>query len=116
MDATYKDMVTAQVEANALIDLEIKDDLLKVLNRFSENDLKELSKDEKNRFFYKNGFNDVAKKIKDEMPPTLKKYYQKKANAAARAGTEIDNKFVSQNFETTYTRGGHKYVNGVRKY
>ena len=116
MDATYKDTVTAQLEGNPFIDYEVKEGILNIIGRFSENDLKNMTKEDKNRFFYKSKFTDVKDKIKENMPVSVKKSLQAQANRAARQGKENSNKFVAEAFETTYTRGGHKYVNGKRIY
>lgn len=116
MDATYKDTITAQLEGNPFIDYEIKEGILNIIGRFSENDLKNMTKEDKNRFFYKSKFADVKNKIKEEMPTGLKKSLQAQVNREARQGKESSNKFVAEAFETTYTRGGHKYINGKRIY
>ena len=116
MDATYKDTITAQLEGNPFIDYEIKEGILNIIGRLSENNLKSMTKEDKNRFFYKSKFTDIKNKIKDEMPTGLKKSLQAQANREARQGKESSNKFVADAFETTYTRGGHKYINGKRIY
>ncbi len=116
MDATYKDTIMAQLEGNPFIDEEIKEGLLKILWRFSEDELKNVTKQDKNRFFYKSKLLDVAARLRDEMPSTEKRKLQTQANRAARQGRELKNKFVEYAFPTTYTRSGHKYVNGKREY
>ena len=116
MDATYKDTITAQLEGNPFIDYEIKEGLLKILWRFSEDELKNVTKQDKNRFFYKSKLIDVAARLRDEMPSTEKRKLQTQANKAAREGRKLKNKFTEYTFPTTYTRSGHKYVNGKREY
>ncbi len=116
MDTTYKDTITAQLEGNPFIDEEIKEDMLKSLWRFSENELRNVTKEDKNRFFYQGKLIDIAARLKDEMPTKDKKKVQMQTNKAAREGREIKNKFIEYAFPTTYTRGGHKYVNGKRQY
>lgn len=115
MDATYIDTIKAQISGNALIDYESKEDILKVVDKLSESELIALSKNDKNRFFYKNRQGDIQSALKDKLPDKLKKSLQLQANRAARTGQASSNKFAS-NFETTYTRGGHKYVAGKRIY
>ncbi len=117
-DATYKDTVTAQIEGNPFIDYEIKESILNIMkkSRFNESDYQDMTKEDKNRFFYKNKFSNVADKIKDTMPVGIRKRYQAEANAAARAGTKHKDKFVAEAFGTTYKKGGHKYIDGKRQY
>lgn len=75
-----------------------------------------MAKDDKNRFFYRNSQGDVEKRVLDKMPDNVKRQLQTQANKAARGGQKSANAFVAENFNTTYTRGGHKYVNGRRIY
>jgi len=116
VDATYHDTVKAQIGGNALLDYEYKDDILKIIDKFSESELQQMAKSDKNRFFYQNGQSGIESKLKTEMPDRIKKTLQAQANRAARNGQQASNKFVANNFDTTYTRGGHKYVSGKRIY
>lgn len=116
MDATYKETAIIQIEHNTSIDYELKADLIKVIKSLDEETIKNLTKDEKNRFFYKSSRADVGKALKDNLPKGKRTYMQATANRLAREGKVSNNTFIRDNFATTYTRGGHKYINGVRDY
>jgi len=115
-DVTYRVTAEAQISGNPLLDYEYKKDLLKILNEFSDGEIERMAKQDSNRFFYKGGASDLEKKIKKEMPTKLQKKLQMQANREQRKSNTISNKFIANNFKTTYTRGGHKYVNGFRQY
>ena len=51
MDVSYKETVNAQINANALMDYDYKKDLLEIINKFSEEQLKKMSKSDSSRFF-----------------------------------------------------------------
>lgn len=116
MDATYRETVTEQLRGNPLMDYDTKMDLIDILKKFDEGTLREMAKDDKNRFFYRNGQSDIEKRIKEKMPENVKRQLQGQVNKLARGGQKSENKFVSENFNATYTRAGHKYVNGRRIY
>lgn len=104
------------MRGNPLIDYDTKAGIIEVLNKFDEGTLREMAKDDKNRFFYRNSQSDIEKRVKDKMPDNVKRQLQQQANRLARNGKTSENEFIARNFETTYTRGGHKYVNGQRIY
>lgn len=116
MDATYRETVTEQLRGNPLIDYDVKMGLIEVLNKFNESTLREMAKDDKNRFFYRNSQSDIEKTIKEKMPENVKRQLQSQVNRLARGGQKSENAFIAENFTATYTRAGHKYVNGKRIY
>lgn len=111
MDTTHKQSLIAQIEGNAKIDYRDVEKIVKILNTKSETFAKGVMKAGKSRFFYSAQLEDVIAKIKSSMSANEKKQEQRMANKIARMGGES-----SSLFEATYTRGGHKYVNGVRLY
>ena len=116
MDATYKDTMTEQIGGNPFVDDYEKADLIDVLKMFSESDLKSMAEGDKYRFFYKSSQNEISEQMKERMPQTVRARIQTQVNRLARAGAKSENSFIRENFSATYTRGGHKYVDGVRKY
>lgn len=116
MDATYRETVTEQLRGNALIDYEVKEGLIDILNKFDEGTLREMAKDDKNRFFYRNNQSGIEKRVFAKMPENVKRQLQSQVNRLARSGQKSENAFVANNFDATYTKAGHKYVNGKRIY
>lgn len=117
MDATYRISITEQLRGNPLIDYyDVKMDLIEILNKFDEDTLREMAKNNKNRFFYRNSQSDIEERMLEKMPNNVKRQLQTQANKLARGGQKSENAFVAENFSTTYTRGGHKYVDGRRIY
>lgn len=116
MDATYRDTATEQVRGNPFISWETKESILDVMKYLSEGTLKEMTRNEKNRFFYQAGTSELEKRIFEKLPQSVKNKMQREVNAAARKGLEVDNSFIRNNFSSTYIRAGHKYVNGKRIY
>lgn len=116
-DATYRESVEGQINGNVFLSWDMKDGIIDVLNRyFSEAQIKSMSAADKKRFFYKNGQTDISQKIMGGLSPTQKSTIQKQVNRLARNGQQSDNAFIRENFSASYTRGGHKYVNGQRIY
>lgn len=116
MDATYRETVTEQLRGNPLIEYDTKMGLIEILNKFDEGTLREMAKDDKNRFFYKNSQSSIEKRIIDKMPDNVKRQLNAQGNKLARSGQKSDNAFLAENFSGNYTRGGHKYENGRRIY
>lgn len=90
--------------------------IVEVLKKFDEGTLREMAKDDKNRFFYRNSQSDIESRVLEKMPDSVRRQLQNQANRLARSGQESENAFIAENFETTYRRGGHRYENGRRIY
>ena len=73
MDVSYKETVNAQINANALMDYDYKKDLLEIINKFSEEQLKKMSKSDSSRFFYKRETTEIDKTIKENLTDNEKK-------------------------------------------
>ena len=116
MDATYKDTMTEQIGGNPFIDDYEKADLIDVLNMFSESEIKSMAEGDKYRFFYKSSKTELSEQMKERMPKKVRTRIQTQVNRLARADATSENSFIKENFSGTYTRGGHKYINGVRDY
>lgn len=116
-DATYRESVEGQINGNVYLSWAMKEGIINVLNRyFSEAQIKRMSAADKKRFFYRNGQTDISEKIMSGLTSAQKSTIQKQVNRLARNGLQSDNAFVRENFSASYTRGGHKYVNGRRLY
>lgn len=116
-DATYRESVEGQIGGNAFMSWDMKDGLIDILNRyFSESQIKAMSAADKHRFFYVNGQTDISKKVLSNLSASAKRSIQSQVNNLARQGLQSDNAFIRENFSGTYTRGGHKYVEGKRIY
>lgn len=110
MDTTYKESLIGQIEGNAKLDFREADELIRIANKFSENQAKTAVLGKK-RFFYTAEKEETINTIKGMMTASEARTEQKLANKRMREFGER-----SRLFETTYTRGGHKYVDGVRIY
>ena len=116
-DATYRDSVEGQINGNVFLSWTIKEGIIDILNRyFSEAQIKRMSAVDKKRFFYMSEKIDISEKIMSGLTPAQKKTIQKQVNQLAQNGLQHDNAFVRENFSSSYTRGGHKYVTGRRLY
>lgn len=111
MDATYKDTLIGQLSGNAPLDYRDADELIKLIRNKSEGFAKGLLTGGKSRFFYTAKTEDIINKIKSTLTPSELRGGQRSANKNAREGV-----WDSKVFETTYTKSGHKYVNGRREY
>lgn len=110
MDASYKDSAIEQILGNPTLDYDFKLDLIKVINGKSESSCKALCRRDGNgRFFYDTDG--------DELKADLKSITnQREVNRLRRAGIEFESEDFNKEFPATYRRGGHLYVNGIRKY
>lgn len=113
-DTTYKESVIEQIRGSSQIADGDKKELVKYVRKLDENKSKGLTQGRNNRFFYRSSQQDVETKIVENLKPGQRRYLQLQANKAAARG-ETDT-FAQRHFKTTYTRGGHKYVDGVRQY
>lgn len=110
MDASYKVSATEQILGNPTIDYDFKLDLIKVVNGKSEGNCKSLCRrDDNGRFFYDTD----GDKLKSDLKSVTS---QREVNRLRRAGIEFESEEFNKEFPATYRRGGHLYVNGVRKY
>lgn len=129
-DATYKISAIAQVEGSVKIDISLKNEIIKHINKLSEETIKQIMHEngQEGRFFYNENADDIGKRVWENLPRGTRARYQAIANAEARRlakgndHTQLDlnlntgNKFIDAFAETSYRRGGHLYVNGHRKY
>ncbi len=110
MDTTYKESLIGQIEGNARLDFREADELIRIANKFSVTRAEKAVLGKK-RFFYTADTEEVIEKIKGMMTDSEVRTEQSRVNKRMRAFGER-----SSIFETTYKRGGHKYVDGVRIY
>ena len=127
MDGTYKETVTAQIQANTQFDINVKQGMLDILKYFGEDELQQMTKPIEWRFFYKGDEQEVANKLLDSLPKSKITYLQGQINRLAREGRADENAFLNKYFKTTYKygdeyytargyKGHHKYDEGVRIY
>lgn len=110
MDTTYKESLIGQIEGNARLDFREADELIRIANKFSVTRAEKAVLGKK-RFFYTADTEEVIETIKGMMTASEVRTEQSLANKRTR---EFGGR--SSIFETTYKRGGHKYVDGVRIY
>lgn len=119
-DATYKLTAWESLSNNPTLDLRSKDQMLDLVKKYlSESECKDLVliEDQKGRFFYNVPINEIGAKLADiaGTNASLSTKLQKIVNSEAREGRKVS-WLTDTQFTATYTRGGHKYVNGVRLY
>lgn len=130
MDVTWHENIIAQLRQGHT-DEEYADALIRYLPLFSEDELKELAGQagEAHRWFYGTDVStDVSTgnlKFKNKLRQKIERAgitSQRAVNAYARkhGGAQpdrvADDPVLSDLFNTTYSRGGHLYVNGKRQY
>ena len=111
MDATHKDSLIAQITGNGKMDFRDADSLVKIVGKMNETRAESLMRSGAKRFFYNSSTEEIVEKLSGALTANELKSGQMRANKMAR-----DDNYISKVFKTTYTRGGHKYVDGFRIY
>lgn len=85
MDATYIDSIIGKIEGNVFIDVDVVDDLIRVISEhISENTARQMIMSDGRRFYYDATQKDIDKKIKKALPFNVSKQYQQQVNQQAR--------------------------------
>ena len=111
MDTTHKDSLIAQIAGNGKLDFRDVDLLIEIVGKMDETRAESLMRSGAKRFFYNSSTAEIVEKLRGELTANELKSGQRQANKRAR-----EDNYISKVFETTYTRGGHKYVDGFRIY
>lgn len=85
MDATYLDSLIGKIEGNVFIDVDVVDDLVRVISEhISDSTAKQMIMSDGRRFYYDATQKDIDKKVKKALPSNVSKQYQHQVNRQAR--------------------------------
>lgn len=85
MDTTYLDSIIGKIEGNVFMDIDVVDDLIRVIREhISENTARQMIMSDGRRFFYDATQKEIDKKVKKALPLNVSKQYQQQVNQQAR--------------------------------
>lgn len=85
MDTTYLDSIIGKIEGNIFIDVDVVDDLIRVISEhINEDTARQMIMSDGGRFYYDATQKDIDKKIKKAWPFNVSKKYQQQVNQQAR--------------------------------
>lgn len=85
MDTTYLESIIGKIEGNVFMDIDVVDDLIRVIREhISENTARQMIMSDGRRFFYDATQKEIDKKVKKALPSNVSKQYQQQVNQQAR--------------------------------